>query len=70
MHQKSAIPRVIKSSEDFVIVRLSTGESILAIRLKEDEKEITIEYPFALKNYPALAEGFSFLKIPLFLCVD
>ena len=25
---------------------------------------------FALKNYPALAEEISFLKIPLFLCVD
>jgi len=56
MHQKSATPRVIKSSEDFVIVRLSTGESILAIRLKEDEKEITIEYPFALKNYPRITK--------------
>ena len=39
MHPTSTPPRVIKSSEDFVIVRLSTGESILAIRLKEDEKE-------------------------------
>lgn len=56
MHQKSATPRVIKSSEDFVIVRLSTGESILAIRLKEDEKEITIEYPFSLKNYPRITK--------------
>ena len=45
MHPTSTPPRVIKSSEDFVIVRLSTGESILAIRLKEDEKEITIEAP-------------------------
>jgi len=56
MHQKSTPPRVIKSSEDFVIVRLSTGESILAIRLKEDEKEITIEYPFVLKNYPRITK--------------
>jgi len=56
MHQKPATPRVIKSSEDFVIVRLSTGESILAIRLTEDEKEITIEYPFALKNYPRITK--------------
>ena len=56
MHPTSTPPRVIKSSEDFVIVRLSTGESILAIRLKEDEKEITIEYPFALKNYPRITK--------------
>jgi hypothetical protein len=56
MHQKSSTPRIIKSNEDFVIVRLSTGESILAIRLKEDEKEITIEYPFALKNYPRITK--------------
>jgi hypothetical protein len=55
MYQKlTTTPRIIRSTEDFVIVKLSTGESLLGIRLKEDEKEITIEYPFALKHYPRI----------------
>jgi hypothetical protein len=54
MHPKLTPPRVIRSNEDFVIVRLSTGESLLGIRLSESDKDITVEFPFALKNYPRI----------------
>jgi hypothetical protein len=54
MHPKSLPPRIIKSNEDFVIVRLSTGESLLGIRLSENDKDITVEFPFSLKNYPRI----------------
>lgn len=54
MHPKSNIPRIIRSNEDFVIVRLSSGESLLGIRLVENDNNITLEFPFILKNYPRI----------------
>lgn len=54
MHPKSMPPRIIKSNEDFIIVRLSSGESLLGIRIAESDKEVTVEFPFSLKNYPRI----------------
>lgn len=54
MRQDLAPPRIIKSNEDFIIVRLSSGESLLGIRLAESNTEVTVEFPFILKNYPRI----------------
>lgn len=54
MHQTT--PRIIKSNEDFVVIKLLSGEQLLAIRTIEDDKEISVEFPFLLKNYPRITK--------------
>ena len=56
MQQKLETPRIIKSNEDFVIIKLSTGEQLLAIRTIEDKDNISCEFPFLLRNYPRITK--------------
>lgn len=42
--------RLIKEDDQFILLKLTTGETLVATIRSEDEKTISIEYPFELKT--------------------
>lgn len=47
-------PRPLSPNENFTILKLASGEVLLAIKLNETSEELTVEFPFIVKNYPRL----------------
>jgi len=47
-------PRPLSTNENFTILKLTSGEVLLAIKLSETSEEITVEFPFIVKNYPRI----------------
>ena len=42
--------RLIKEDDQFILLKLTTGETLVATIRSEDEQTISIEYPFELKT--------------------
>ena len=42
--------RLIKDDDQFILLKLTTGETLVATIRSEDEQTISIEYPFELKT--------------------
>ena len=42
--------RLIKENDQFILLKLTTGETLVATIRSEDEQTISIEYPFELKT--------------------
>lgn len=43
--------------DNYITIKLSTGETLVGIQRAESPTHITIEYPFHLKNYPRFVQG-------------
>lgn len=48
---------MLDGSEFYVILKLSTGEQMMAVLRNEDEEYIEIEYPMVMRMIPILSEG-------------
>ena len=42
--------RLIKEDDEFILLKLATGETLVATMRAEDDQTISIEYPFELKT--------------------
>ena len=42
--------RLIKEDDEFILLKLTTGETLVATIRAEDEQTISVEYPFELKT--------------------
>ena len=43
--------KLIKEDDEFILLKLTTGETLVATIRAEDEQTISIEYPFELKLF-------------------
>jgi len=43
--------------DNFVTIKMSTGEVLVGIKRNETPSTVTVEYPFHVKNYPRFVEG-------------
>jgi hypothetical protein len=48
---------MLDGSEFYVVLKLSTGEQMMAVLRNEDEEYIEIEYPMVMRMIPILSEG-------------
>lgn len=48
---------MLDGSEFYIILKLTTGEQMMAVLLEEDDEYIQIEYPMVLRSIPIIAEG-------------
>lgn len=48
---------MLDGSEFYVIVKLSSGEQMMAVLVNEDEDYIEIEYPMVMRMIPLIPEG-------------
>lgn len=47
---------MLDGTEFYVVVKLTTGEQMMAVLLEEDEEYIEIEYPMVMRTTPNIAE--------------
>ena len=48
---------MLDGTEFYVIVKLTSGEQMMAVLVNEDDEYIEIEYPMVMRSIPVLSEG-------------
>ena len=48
---------MLDGTEFYVIVKLTTGEQMMAVLRNEDEEYVEIEYPMVMRTIPIISEG-------------
>ena len=48
---------MLDGTEFYVIMKLTTGEQMMAVLLNEDDEYVEIEYPMVMRSIPVLSEG-------------
>jgi hypothetical protein len=47
----------LTTSDTYIVIKLVTGEQIMAVKRNESNNSITIEYPMLIKSYPFMNDG-------------
>lgn len=47
----------LTTSDTYIVIKLVTGEQIMAVKRNESNNSITIEYPMLIKSYPFMNNG-------------
>lgn len=47
----------LTASDEYVVLKLVTGEQIMAVKRNESPTSVTIEYPMLIKSFPFMNDG-------------